>query len=205
MVVIGLCGSSGSGKGYVCERLGSYGIAFIDTDKVYREILESSISCKNELVGFFGSDILDSEGRVVRSQLAKSVFEGENHEKRLDMLNTITHKYIKEKTKELIEKYKQEGYSGAFIDAPVLFESEFDKLCNVTACVTAPYEIKIKRIMARDSISYEKAEARLKSQLPDEKLRQLCDYEIDNSGTLDIDEQIKSILKDAGIELKQGN
>ena len=89
MVVIGLCGSSGSGKGYVCERLGSYGIAFIDTDKVYREILESSISCKNELVGFFGSDILDSEGRVVRSQLAKSVFEGENHEKRLDMLMIV--------------------------------------------------------------------------------------------------------------------
>ena len=39
MIIIGLCGNSGSGKGYVCTRFAIFGVAFIDTDKVYRELV----------------------------------------------------------------------------------------------------------------------------------------------------------------------
>ena len=199
MVIIGLCGNSGSGKGYVCDKFSDYGVAFIDTDKVYRqEVLNDSL-CVNELVAFFGEDILEN-GCVSKKKLATLVFEGDGAPQRLKKLNEITHKYIKIKTDAYLSLYREQGYGAVLIDAPVLFESGFDKMCDVTLCVTAPYEVKIARIMKRDNISYEKAQARLKTQLSQQELIEKCTYSIDNTDGCFVDEQIKSILKDLGFE-----
>lgn len=203
MLVIGLCGGSGSGKGYVSQRLVSYGVAVIDTDRVYREILLKSAECRSELCKCFGDGILDQSGQVVRGKLAEAVFEGQDSTERLKELNRITHKFIRQETQRLIKEYERDGYKCVFIDAPVLFESKFSEMCDLTVCVTSPLELRIERITERDGITYEKALSRIKSQLTDKELRELCDYEIDNSGTLDIDEQIKSIIKDAKIEAKR--
>ena len=69
---------------------------------------------------------------------------------------------------------------------------DFPRSVNFSACV-----------FAKKVIPYEKALLRINSQLTDDDLRRRCDYEIDNGGTLDIDEQIKSIIKDAKIEAKR--
>lgn len=199
MTVIGLCGSSGSGKGYACQIFSLRNVAYIDTDRVYREEVLSDPLCINELTGFFGNCILEN-GAVSKKRLATLVFEGKDSEKRLARLNEITHKYIKVKTLELISDFEKQGYAAVLVDAPVLFESGFDKICDVTVCVTAPIETKIERIMKRDSITREKAIARLSSQLDDRDLRARCTYEIDNSGTQDVTGQIISILKDLRIE-----
>lgn len=199
MVIVGLCGNSGSGKGYVCNRFSSYGVAFIDTDKVYREEVLTDERCKSELVGYFGSCILKN-GQVSKKRLAPLVFEGEGAPARLEMLNKITHKYIKIKTDELVDMYDKQGYPAVLIDAPVLFESGFDSMCHVTVCVTAPYETKIARIMKRDNVSREKAEARLKTQLGEDELIKRCTYAINNTDGCDVNGQIKSILKDLSIE-----
>lgn len=195
MIIIGLCGSSGSGKGYVCNAFAKHGVAFIDTDLVYRENVLVNNSCVSELINSFGNGILEDD-RVSKKRLAKIVFEGAGAAQRLNILNQITHKYIKIETDRLILKYEREGFKAVLIDAPVLFESGFDKMCQVTICVTAPYEEKLERIMKRDQITKEKAEARLKAQLSDFELRKRCNYEIDDSNGKDIDEQILSILKD---------
>ena len=76
MIIIGLCGSSGSGKGYVCREFSSHGVAFIDTDRVYREAVLVNQDCVNELLKFFGSGILEN-GAVSKARLASMVFEGE--------------------------------------------------------------------------------------------------------------------------------
>lgn len=199
MIIIGLCGSSGAGKGYVCEKFSHHGVAFIDTDRVYREEVLTDQRCIGELTDYFGNGILVG-GSVSKKRLAELVFEGDNSQERLARLNQITHKYIKIKTEELIRLYEGQGYSATLVDAPVLFESGFDKMCHVTICVTAPYEQKLQRIMDRDKISREKAQARLCTQLGDEKLRQACTYEIDNTDGKDIECQINSILKELSIE-----
>ena len=200
MIVIGLCGSSGSGKGYVCKKLNElYGIEYIDTDKVYRDLVGADSPCLRELCEYFGKEILRPDGSLDRRVLSAKVFEGNGSKKRLERLNEITHKYIKVETVRILEKNKTDGAWATLIDAPVLFESEFDKLCDCTVCVTAPTELKLARSTKRDGITLEKAEARLHSQMSDEKLRQLCDFEIVNNDSGDLEirmEAFADVLKD---------
>lgn len=192
MKIIGLCGSSGSGKGYVSMLFTKYGVMPIDTDRVYREITTKKGSeCLMELTTEFGSSILTEDGELYRPKLAEIVF---SDKEKLDKLNKITHKHIKKDTLALLDQYKSEGARAVIIDAPVLFESGFDKMCDFTVCVTSPTDRKIDRIMTRDQITREQALARLNSQKSDSELIALATYQIDNSGK-ELTSQITSILK----------
>lgn len=196
MTVIGICGSSGSGKGYVCKLLEGYGIKWIDTDLVYRGLTSKDSACLRELEQVFGDAIISKDGALNRVELAKIVFEGENADKSRAELNRISHKHIRRETERLIAVYESEGAVGVSVDAPVLFESGFDKMCDTTICVTAPLESRIERIIKRDSVTKEKALYRLNCQKTDEELRALCKYEIDNSNGSDLEKQIEAILTD---------
>lgn len=192
MKIIGLCGSSGSGKGYVSMLFTKYGVMSIDTDRVYRETTTKKGSeCLMELTTEFGSSILTEDGELYRPKLAEIVF---SDKEKLDKLNKITHKHIKKDTLALLAQYKSEGARAVIIDAPVLFESGFDKMCDFTVCVTSPTDRKIDRIMTRDQITREQALARLNSQKSDSELIALATYQIDNSGK-ELTSQITSILK----------
>ena len=194
MIKIGICGSSGSGKGYVCKLFSTYGYKWIDTDRVYRDLATPRSQCVSELKEYFGESILNSDGSLNRRELSKCVFEGEGSKEKLKQLNKISHYHIRKETERIIKECEKNGYHGALIDAPVLFESGFDSLCDITVCVTAPSELKLERIMMRDGISLEKALARINSQLTDNELREKCDYEIDNSQGADVEKQILEIL-----------
>lgn len=203
MKIIGLCGSSGSGKGYVSKIFEKYGIPCIDTDKLYREkTIKKGTPCLNELVKEFGTRVLTKDGELDRRKLASIVFEGENSNAMLEKLNKITHRYIKLDTEKLLDAYEKEGKIATVIDAPVLFESGFDKMCDITVAVIAPYEIKLGRIILRDEITKEKAEARLKSQMLDDELIKRTTYQIDNSN-IDVEAQIIEILKKEQIYEKE--
>ena len=199
MIKIGLCGSSGSGKGYVSKKFKAYGVEYIDTDKVYRDIAIFGSDCVNELCGYFGEGIVSEDGTLDRKELSRRVFEGDNAAEHLKVLNEITHKYIRYETVRILEENESKGVIATIIDAPVLFESGFDKLCDVTVCVTAPTELKIKRILKRDNIPLEKAKARLQSQLPDEILREKCDYEIVNDDSGSLEGEIARVAESLGI------
>ena len=194
MIKIGICGSSGSGKGYVCKLFSTYGYKWIDTDRVYRDLATPKSECVKELREYFGDSILNEDGSLNRKELSKCVFEGEDSEKNLTRLNEITHFYIRKETERIIDDCEKNGYKGVLVDAPVLFESGFDKMCDATICVTAPQELKLKRIISRDNITMEKAFSRIKNQLSDDALREKCTYEIDNSEGANIEKQILSII-----------
>ncbi|MBQ8162861.1 MAG: dephospho-CoA kinase [Clostridia bacterium] len=199
MVKIGLCGSSGAGKGYVCEIFKEFGAQYIDTDKVYGKIAVAGSDCVNELCMFFGDGILNEDGSLNKKKLSAKVFESSNASQHLKVLNTVTHKYIRETVERMLEKFDKKGERAVVIDAPVLFESGFNDMCDVTMCITAPKELKIERIMKRDRITYKKALARIESQLTDEVLRSLCTYEVVNDGTKDLKEQISAVLTELGV------
>ena len=185
MKIIGLCGMSGSGKGYVSDIFVKYSIPSIDTDKVYRDLLkEDNSPLINELKSAFGEDIISSDGSLDRQKLSGIVFADAD---KLKILNSITHKYIKIKTDELLREFKKKGTDAVIIDAPVLFESGFDKMCDIKVCVTCDTDTSVKRIKARDGISEEKARERLSKQITPEKLRGLCDYEIVNDSGCDVE------------------
>lgn len=193
MKIIGLCGGSGSGKGTICQIFQGYGIPAIDTDAVYRDLTEGPSECLAELVSYFGDSII-SDGALNRSSLASIVFaKGAEH--KLAALNAITHKHILAKTREVISGYIQSGAPAVIVDAPLLFESCFDKECDIIISVVADLDTKISRIMQRDGISRDAASRRIASQKSDEWLVARSDYVIYNNGNLeDLTLQIAQIV-----------
>lgn len=184
MKIIGLCGGSGSGKGAVCSAFMKLGIPCIDTDAVYRELTASDSPCLQALKDEFGGDIISSDGSLDRKKLASLVFFGDDADSKRLKLNEITHKFILDECRKRIQTYKKEGKALAVIDAPLLFESGFDRECDILVCVIADRDIRIKRIMSRDGISEQEASRRIDSQLDDKVLASKCHYVIQNNSDI---------------------
>ena len=197
MRIIGLTGPSGAGKSTLCARFEKLGIPCVNTDDVYHTLTASSSPCLDELKDKFGQAIINKDGSLDRKSLSKIVFEGENSDNNLALLNAITHKYVWEKTNEILTQYIHEGKKVAVIDAPALFSSDiFIGACDFIISVLCDKKIRLKRIMARDNISYEQALARINAQHSDSFFIENSDYYINNSGNEDyMCKQLDSILR----------
>ena len=191
MEIIGLCGGTGSGKGSVAMYLSEYGFKHIDTDAVYHKLISYPSPCVRELVDEFGKGILKN-GKLDRTELWRTVFAEEGSGEKKRTLNRITHKHILAKTNELIEKYRSEGAEFVLVDAPLLFESDFDKICSSVICVCADENIRLERIIKRDGIDHLRARMRIKAQLPDSYLVERSDYAVYNNGT---EEELENEVK----------
>ena len=184
VMLVGLCGRSGSGKGYIAKMFAEYGIPSVDTDAVYREMTSpvgdrSMLSpCMTELIARFGEQILSADLSLNRAVMRSLVFGGDKEA--LADLNRITHRHILEKTQETAEQHFRDGFPIVLIDAPVLYESGFDRMCERVVCVTAPEDVIVSRIMKRDGLSEEDAKKRLASQKTREELEDRADYVIFN-------------------------
>ena len=195
MKIIGLTGGSGSGKGEVCKAFLSFGVESIDTDKISRDVTKKDhdCGCLNELVENFSDNILNSDGELDRKKLAEIAFSSKE---KLAMLNKITHKHILNECSWIILEMESDGKKAAIIDAPVLFESGFDKKCDVIISVISDLEKRIERIIKRDNITKEQAETRIKNQKSDDFLIENSDYVIyNNSDRNNIDIQVSKIYK----------
>lgn len=181
MKIIGLTGQSGAGKGTAAKILEKNGIPHIDCDEIYHSMLTAGGECTSELAKHFGSEILAPDGSVDRKKLGSVVFSGEGHEKRLAELNEITHSIVLKKCRRLIEEYKGQGKFAVAVDAPTLFESGFDKECDIILSVLAHHELRLERIINRDGISREKALERFSAQKSEDFFRNNSDYVIENS------------------------
>ena len=190
MKVIGLCGGSGAGKGTVCSIFAELGIPSIDTDKLYHSMISTDSECTMELVSAFG-DVIYANPGIDRRALRDVVFSSPDN---LALLNKITHKHILASVRCLIDK--ADNVRAIIIDAPLLFESGFDKECDVKICVIANEDVRIKRITKRDGITPEIAKARIASQIPSDKLIEMCDYSIENnSDSNELRQRIQALIK----------
>lgn len=200
LFTIGLCGRSGSGKGYVSKCFAMKGIPAIDTDEVYRSLTNGGgpTECLMEIASTFGMSVLREDMTLDRSALRRIVF-AEGAEEKLRMLNNITHKYIFVETLRLARLHKAAGARAIIIDAPVLFESGFSNYCDKTVCVTCPDDVSVKRIVERDGISEFDARRRLSSQITVDKLRECCDAEIVNDGGANVLLGVDRVIKQFGL------
>lgn len=175
MVIIGITGPSGSGKGAVSEHLRiAYGFAIIDADRVYHDIISSPSDCVSELAESFGNGIINGDGGIDRRALSPLVFGEENKDKLL-LLNKITHKYVISEINKLIDKYREGGAEATVIDAPLLIEAGVDKMCDHVIAVVADKDTRADRIARRDGIDRTSALLRIESQKPDSFYEQKCD------------------------------
>ena len=180
MIVIGLTGATGAGKGFFGKTaFEKYGIVHIDTDKTAREVVMPGEPCLEDIKDFFGEEVINEDGTLNRKKLGEIVF---SDKEKLSVLNRITHHYITDKVKKTIENARSNNEKAVIIDAPLLFESGEDKLCDVTVGVIAHRNIRKSRIMSRDGISEEMAESRIASGKDEGFFREKCDYILENNG-----------------------
>lgn len=201
MIVIGLTGPSGSGKGACDSVFDSLGIPCIDTDKVYHDLLVPHSPCVNELSLAFGKDILTSEGYIDRKALAKIVFS-DGSEERASLLNSITHKYVIEKTNRLLDTFREQNKVAAVIDAPLLIEANMHKICDFCISVLADRSIRLSRIMERDGLDEMAARMRLDAQKDDSFYSSATKYTVFNNGDLEsLRKELVQILHAEGISV----
>lgn len=178
---IGLTGGSGAGKGYVCDYLGSLGFTVIDSDRVARSIAEKS-EILTKIQAEFGADTVKN-GALDRKLLANIIF---TDSAKKAALNSIMHPAI-------ISECERKAQGLTVLDAPQLFEAHAEDKCYKIIAVTAPEELRIKRITERDGITAEQAKERIRAQFDDDYYTAHSDFTVINDGR-DIKEQIDKIL-----------
>ena len=165
-MLIGLTGGIGAGKSTVSDYLKKKGYPVLDADKVAREIVEPGTETLAELSDGFGEDILNPDGSLNRSYLAKIVFSDPEQKKLLDK---IMHGKIIETLLQRARSMKEEPF--VFIDVPLLFETGMDRYVDQVWLVDADKETRIRRVMERDGCSREDVLKRMGFQATrDEKI-----------------------------------
>ena len=172
-VVLGITGGTGAGKTSVLDVIREMGGVVVDCDAVYHEMLNGSEEMRNTINAVFPG-VFDADGKLNRQKLGEEVF---SRRERLARLNDIVYHFVVPEVERRLGKD-----TGLYaIDAINLLESGISELCDKTIAVTAPTELRVRRIMARDGISEQYARMRITAQKPDEYYRTKCDCELTNA------------------------
>ena len=195
--VIGITGGIASGKSTVTQFLLKEGFKVLDADKIAREVVQIGKPAYNEIVNFFGQEILESDLSINRKKLGEMVFNDSNL---IDNLNKIVHPRIFEEMKYLIEKYciKEKVI---FLDIPLLIEEldnfrTYDVNIDEIWLVYIEREEQLKRLMNRDKIDYEDSLLRINAQLPLDLKRKYATVIIDNNREIkELKMKVKNLIE----------
>ncbi|MEK5278814.1 MULTISPECIES: dephospho-CoA kinase [Paenibacillus] len=193
-MIIGLTGGIASGKSTVSALLVNKGARLVDADVIAREVMLPGHEVLDAAAKQFGKEILFSDGTLNRAKLGEIVFQDPVA---LQTLNNLTHPAIRQEIKNRMYSMEQEEPKRLIIvDIPLLFESGLESLFHEIVVVYVPREVQITRLMERNRLSLEEAEARLNAQMDIEQKRNKADYIIDNSGDLAYTEQQVAVFWD---------
>ena len=173
-ILIGITGGTGAGKTSLLRALERKGACVLDCDAVYHEMLKDDEPLLRALREAFGDVIFRQDGSVDIHAIGLIVFKDR---KKLAELDTIVHERI---PRALAQKMAATNAEIIGLDAIKLIESGLGAICDATVAVTAPEEVRVKRIMARDSITEEYARSRIAAQKDADYFRAQCDYEFVN-------------------------
>jgi dephospho-CoA kinase len=176
MYIVGITGPSGAGKTLALLSLEKMDALPLDCDLIYHELLYSSEKMTAEIDLRFPNVL--TGGKVDRKKLRDIVF---NDPTALSDLNAITHKFVWNALNLEISSFNKRGGEVVAIDAIALFESSFNKECDIVVGILAPKELRISRIVERDGITRAQAEARVLAQQDDSFYIENCDYILENT------------------------
>ena len=171
--IIGLTGQSGSGKSTVARCFEKHGFSVINADLL--------------------ADVINSDGTPDRKILAQRAFSSAEN---TEMLSRIVHPFVMAEFLCEVKKVVSEGVNTVIYDAPQLFESNAQVICDAVISVVADREIRINRICKRDNITEEQAELRINAQLSEEFFRKNSDYIIENNDSVEkLEKQAENLIK----------
>lgn len=173
-MVLGITGGSGCGKTTLLELIREQGGLVLDCDAIYHQLLQEDQAMLSAIETRFPGSV--KEGVLDRKALGAVVFSNETA---LQDLNRITHAAVK----KVVVKALATQPDLSAIDAIGLFEGGLAGLCDATIAVTAPMDVRVARLMARDGITEEYARMRIQAQHTDTWFSKHCDYTLVNDTT----------------------
>lgn len=185
MKVLGLTGGIGSGKTTVANMFRELGVPVYIADDEAKKLMTSDPLVQKQIISVFGKEAYENN-LLNRKFLAGRVFGNKDL---LEKLNAIVHPAV---GKNFEEWKKIQTGKYVVYEAAILFEKGGYKKCDKTLLITAPLEVKLERIMARDGSSREEIQARMNNQWPDEKKAKMANFILSN---IDLDETRREVRK----------
>ena len=180
--IVGIVGGIASGKTFVAKQLAARGAVVIDADQLGHAVLEEP-DVQRAISGRWGREVTDENGLIDRAKIAKIVFaDTPRGAEELRYLEGLTHPRIKQRVLDELKRLKAQGVQVVVLDAPVLLEAGWDKLCERIVYVEAPRDVRLGRALAR-GWTKEDFERREKVQDSLNTKRQAADLVIDNSAS----------------------
>lgn len=180
--VVGLTGGIASGKSEAARHLASLGATCIDADAISHRLTAKNGALLPALRENFGDGIFCEDGTLNRRALGEAVFSDPMKRRLLD---AITHPAIQKAMMDEMERAADNGDPLVFLNVPLLFETGMDALCDETWLISLDPERQKERLMARDSLTAEQADARIAAQMPLPEKEALATVVIDNRRSLD--------------------
>lgn len=175
MIKVGITGGIGSGKTTVCKVFELLGVPVYYADIEAKQILDSNLEVKNNIINTFGNSVLNDEEKIDKKKLASLVF---NNKENLEKLNSIVHPAVREHFENWLKQHSTQKY--ILKEAAILFESGSYKLVDKVIAVVAPLELKISRTMQRDKVTQSEVELRISNQLNDDEKIKRSQFVIHN-------------------------
>ncbi len=188
MKVVGLTGGIGSGKTTIAKMFEEQGIPVYYADDEAKKLMNTSELIKQKLISAFGEDSYQNE-KLNRAYLAEQVF---NDKEKLKTINSIVHPEVDRHFKEWVSAQQSKI---VVQENAILFESGKKDRFDVIITVTAPEEVRIRRVVKRDQTSEEQVKARIKNQMDDTEKIKNSDYTIENTDLAKSKKQVLQIIR----------
>lgn len=192
-MVIGITGGIGSGKSTVCKLIECLGYKVYYSDSRATSLMESHQEIIKEIKSLFSNHIYDQDGKLNRKQLASEVFANRD---KLRQLETIVHPRVMEDLQHFICAHQSEI---VFVESAIMFESKLDRLTDLVITISAPVELRIKRVINRDNSTLDNVRGRISAQMSDCQREELSQYTIVCDDHKCVTTQLLDILRDVSI------
>jgi dephospho-CoA kinase len=191
-MIIGLTGGIASGKSESAKYFEELGAFCIDADAVAKELTCKDKPALQEITKVFGDNLLSVEGTLNRKKLADIIFSDVSSKLKVE---EILHSRIIFRINEIISKEISEK-EVIVVNAPLLFETGLDKVCDKIVTIKISYDIQVERLALRDGLNDDEIKKRIASQMPMEEKVKLSDFVVDNSGSKkDLKKKIENIYR----------
>lgn len=187
-MIVGLTGGIGSGKTIVSQLFKTLGCVIYNSDNRAKDLYFNS-EVKQQVISLLGQEVYTNNGELNKVFISQIVFSDDD---KLKQLNAIIHPAVKKDFDSFVKSYP----SNTLIikESALLFEENLYLNCDATILVTAPIELKIERIIKRNSLSKTEIEKRMLTQWADEQKIPLADFVIVNDEKQAIVPQVVAIF-----------
>jgi dephospho-CoA kinase len=198
LILLGVTGGIATGKSTVTGMLEEMGARLIDFDVLSRVVVRPGKPAYEEIVSFFGKEVLLADKTLDRKKLKEIIFQDLE---KLRKLERFTHPRIWDEFLLQIEGYAREKEPFIIqVAVTLLIETNMQSLFDHLLMVYVPAEVQLKRLIERDDISQELAWNIIRSQMSVEEKKGYCDLIVDNSGSL---EQTRQQVEEIWLKLTQ--